>query len=50
MGVAIERLAPNMKRFPDLARIYLPRGEVPKDGQLIRQTELAQTLKAIVQQ
>ena len=25
MGVAIERLAPTMKRFPDLARIYLPR-------------------------
>jgi gamma-glutamyltranspeptidase/glutathione hydrolase len=50
MGVAIERLAPTMKRFPDLAKIYLPRGEVPKDGQLIRQTELAQTLKAIVQQ
>ena len=50
LGVAIERQQANMKRFADLGRIYLPNGEVPKDGQTIRQPELAETLKAIAQQ
>lgn len=50
MRVAVDRMQQNMKLFPDLGRIYMPKGEVPKDGDLIRQTELAQTLKAIAQQ
>ena len=50
LGVAIERQQANMKRFADLGRIYLPNGAVPKDGQIIRQPELAETLKAIAQQ
>ena len=50
LGVAIERQQANMKRFADLGRVYLPNGEVPKDGQTIRQPELAETLKAIAQQ
>ncbi|MGE5216144.1 MAG: gamma-glutamyltransferase [Chloroflexota bacterium] len=49
LGVAIERQQTNMKRFADLGGIYLPNGEVPKDGQIIRQPELAETLKAIAQ-
>jgi len=49
MRVAIERQQSNMKRFPDLGRIYLHGGEVPKDGALIRQPQLADTLNAIAQ-
>jgi gamma-glutamyltranspeptidase/glutathione hydrolase len=49
LRVAIERQQSNMKRFPDLGRIYMPGGEVPKDGDMIRQSELAETLKAIAQ-
>jgi len=50
LGVAIKRQFTNMKRFPDLGRIFTPNGEVPKQGARIRQTELAETLKAIVRQ
>ncbi|MBM2806621.1 MAG: gamma-glutamyltransferase [Deltaproteobacteria bacterium] len=50
MRVAIERMQKNMKLFPDLGRIYMPKGEVPNEGELIRQAELADTLKAIAQQ
>lgn len=50
LRIAVERGIANMKRFPDLGRIYLPNGEVPKEGELIRQTELAETLRAIAQQ
>ena len=47
LRVAIERQQANMKRFPDLGRIYMPKGELPKEGETIRQLELAETLKAI---
>jgi gamma-glutamyltranspeptidase/glutathione hydrolase len=50
LRVAIDRMQKNMKLFPELGRIYMPRGEAPKEGELIRQPELADTLKAIVQQ
>jgi len=36
-----------MKRFPDLGRIYMRAGAPPKDGEVIRQPELAETLKAL---
>ncbi len=49
LGVAIERQQANMKRFPDLGRIYMPNGEVPKDGETIRQPQLAEALRAIAQ-
>jgi gamma-glutamyltranspeptidase/glutathione hydrolase len=49
MRVAIERQRANMKRFADLGRIYLPGGEGPKDGAVIRQPQLAEALKAIAQ-
>ena len=39
-----------MNKFPDLGRIYMPNGEMPKDGDLIRQPELAETLTAIAKQ
>jgi len=45
--VAIERQQANMKRFADLGRIYMPKGELPKEGDMIRQPELAETLKTI---
>jgi len=50
MRVAVDRMQKSMKLFADLGRIYMPKGEVPKDGDLIRQIELAETLKAIAQQ
>ena len=50
LRAVVERMQKNIKLFPELGRIYLPKGEVPKDGDLIRQTELAETLKAIAQQ
>jgi gamma-glutamyltranspeptidase/glutathione hydrolase len=50
LRVAIERQQANMKRFADLRRIYMPRDEVPKDGEIIRQAALATTLKAIAQE
>jgi gamma-glutamyltranspeptidase / glutathione hydrolase len=50
LGVAIERQKTNMQRFADLGRIYLPNGEVPKDGETIRQPALAEALRAIAQQ
>jgi gamma-glutamyltranspeptidase/glutathione hydrolase len=49
LRLAIERQRSNMKRFPALGRIYLPGGEVPKNGDLIRQPELAESLRAIAQ-
>jgi gamma-glutamyltranspeptidase/glutathione hydrolase len=50
LRVAIDRMQQNMKLFADLGRIYMPKGELPKEGELIRQAELAETLKAIAQQ
>jgi gamma-glutamyltranspeptidase / glutathione hydrolase len=50
LSYAIERAQANMKRFPDLARVFMPKEEVPAPGQLIRQTDLAETLKAISSQ
>ena len=50
LRAAIQRRLPSMKRFPDLGRIYAPNGAVPKLGERIRQTALAETLKAIVRQ
>ncbi|HZD40550.1 MAG TPA: gamma-glutamyltransferase [Terriglobales bacterium] len=46
---AIERQRPVMKRFPELARVFLVANEVPAAGQIIRQSELAESLKAIAQ-
>lgn len=50
LRVAIERQQANMKRFPNLGRIYMPKGDSPKEGEIIRQAELATTLKAIAQE
>ena len=47
LRIAIERQQANMKRFSDLGRIYMPGGELPKEGDRIRQPELAETLQAI---
>lgn len=49
LRTAIERQRANMKRFPELGRIYMPGGELPAEGHLIRQPELAATLTAIAQ-
>jgi len=50
MKISIERGVNNLKRFPDIGRIYMPNGEVPKEGESIRQPQLAATIKAIAQQ
>jgi gamma-glutamyltranspeptidase/glutathione hydrolase len=44
---AIDRQQGAIKKFPDLARIYMPKGEVPGEGEIIRQPELGDTLKAV---
>src|SRR5919109_199028 len=44
---AIERQRSNMKKFPDLARVFLPNDEIPAEGEILRQPDLAETLKAI---
>ncbi|MBM4296466.1 MAG: gamma-glutamyltransferase [Deltaproteobacteria bacterium] len=50
MRAAIDRLQRNLKLFAEIWRIYSPNGEVPKEGEIIRQPELAQTLRAIAEQ
>jgi gamma-glutamyltranspeptidase / glutathione hydrolase len=45
---AIERQSSNMKKFPELGRVFLVNDEVPREGEMIRQPDLGQTLKAIV--
>ena len=47
LRVAVERQQANMKRFSDLGGVYMPKGKPPKEGDTIRQQELAETLKAI---
>ena len=44
---AIDRQQGAMKKFPDLARVYMPKGEVPAEGEIIRQPELGDTLRAV---
>jgi gamma-glutamyltranspeptidase/glutathione hydrolase len=43
----IERQLPAMRKFPDLARLFLSGESVPAEGERIRQPELGATLKAI---
>ena len=47
---AIDRQQGTMKKSPDMARIFLPKDEVPAEGDLLRQPELGETLKAIASQ
>lgn len=49
LRLAIERQQANMKRFTNLGRVYLPGGELPNEGDVIRQPELAATLKSLAQ-
>ncbi len=44
---AIDRQLSNMKKFPDLGRVFLTKDEVPPEGEMIRQPDLGHTLKAI---
>lgn len=46
---AIERQLSTMKKFPDLARVFLTKNEVPAQGEIVRQPELAESLKAVSQ-
>jgi len=43
----IERKAKVLKRYPASTAVYFPNGEIPKEGQMIIQKDLAQTLKAV---
>jgi len=47
---SIERQSSGMKRFPDLGRVFMPKGELPAIGDLMRQADLGETLKAIASQ
>jgi gamma-glutamyltranspeptidase/glutathione hydrolase len=44
---AIDRQQASIKKFPDLGRVFMPHGEVPREGDIIRQPELGETLRAI---
>jgi gamma-glutamyltranspeptidase/glutathione hydrolase len=46
---SIERESSAMKRFPELGRVFLSKNEVPAEGEILRQPELADSLKAISQ-
>lgn len=46
---AIERQLSAMKKFPSLARVFLANNGVPEVGDIVRQPELANSLKAIAQ-
>jgi gamma-glutamyltranspeptidase/glutathione hydrolase len=50
LRIAIERVVQNSKGYADLSRVYMPNGEVPKEGEPIRQPQLAASIKAIAQQ
>ncbi len=39
-----------MLRFPETAEIFMPGGQVPETGALIRQPDLAETLKAVAEE
>jgi gamma-glutamyltranspeptidase/glutathione hydrolase len=47
---AIERQLSNMRKFPDLGRVFLVKDEVPGEGEIIRQPDLGQTLRAVASQ
>jgi len=47
---AIDRQQATIKKIPDLARVFLPKDQVPAESELIRQPELGETLKAIASQ
>ncbi len=47
---ALERQLQNIRKNPDLARVLLAKDEPPGDGELLRQRELGESLKAIAEQ
>lgn len=48
LRIPLERLQGTLRKFPDTAQIFLPNDQVPADGHLIRQSDLAESLKAFV--
>ena len=44
---SISEMAPAAAAFPETAAIFLPEGEPPRPGHLLRQLDLARTLRAI---
>ena len=47
---AMERQIRSIRKFPDLARVFLVKNRIPSRGKKIRQPELGETLKAIAEQ
>ncbi|HEX2386700.1 MAG TPA: gamma-glutamyltransferase, partial [Candidatus Binatia bacterium] len=47
---ALDRQLQNLRKNPDLGRVMLTKDEIPANGELIRQRELAESLKAIAEQ
>jgi len=50
LRIPIDRLQNTLRKFPDTARIFLPNDKVPADGSIIRQADLAVSLKTFVSQ
>jgi gamma-glutamyltranspeptidase/glutathione hydrolase len=47
---AVERQLASIRKSPELARVFLAKDEAPREGDKIRQPELAETLKAVAEQ
>ncbi|MFQ5902892.1 MAG: gamma-glutamyltransferase [Candidatus Binatia bacterium] len=47
---ALKRHLSSIRKFPDLARVFLVKGKVPSKGKKIRQPKLGETLKAVAEQ
>ena len=47
---ALEQQLGNIRKSPDFARVMLVKNEIPADGEILRQRELGETLKAIAEQ
>ena len=47
LAAAIARHRETLASYPDSARVFLPQGRAPRTGDVLRQTDLAETLEAI---
>ena len=46
-SMSIERSAPYLAKWPDSKRVFLPEGRIPRPGEILRQPDLARTLRAM---
>jgi gamma-glutamyltranspeptidase / glutathione hydrolase len=49
LATNIEHTAEKFRRWPDNARVFLPRGEPPKVGEILKQKDLARTIFRMIE-